>query len=112
MPTAPAVSVQVDTDAGAAYLKLSAGAVDRTVEFTEDIYVDLDRFGVVVGIELIDLETSLPLDQLASRFHISSETLELLINAIRWGTPGSVLTSANPKAEDVSYNALHIETGC
>jgi hypothetical protein len=36
------VSVKLDCDAGAAYLRLSTNRVARTVEFSEDIYVDLD----------------------------------------------------------------------
>jgi uncharacterized protein YuzE len=37
-----AVLVKVDRDAGAAYLRLSTNSIARTVEFSEDVYVDLD----------------------------------------------------------------------
>jgi uncharacterized protein YuzE len=83
----------VDGDAGAAYLQLSTGEVARTVEFSEDIYVDLDRFNVVVGIELLDLAVTLPLDALAERFHVSSETLRMIVKTIQWVKPEQVRTS-------------------
>lgn len=35
------VSVNIDIEAGAAYLRLGHGQVGRTVEFDEDIYVAL-----------------------------------------------------------------------
>ncbi len=56
------VSVKLDRDAGAAYLRLSTNDVARTVEFSEDIYVDLDAMGVLVRVELLDLMTSIPVD--------------------------------------------------
>lgn len=87
MAAETAVSVKIDTEAGAAYLCLGRGQVERTVEFDEDIYVDLDRFGVVVGIELLDLDTSLPLDGLGARFHINASALDVLVQAIQWGAP-------------------------
>lgn len=87
MPAETSVSVKIDTEAGAAYLRLERSQVERTVEFDEDIYVDLDQFGVVVGIELLDLDTFLPLDELGARFHINASALEVLVKAIQWGAP-------------------------
>jgi len=55
MASSAVVSVKLDRDAGAAYLRLNTNSVARTVEFSEDIYVDLDAMGVVVGVELLDL---------------------------------------------------------
>lgn len=76
------VSVKLDLDAGAAYLRLSAQGVARTVEFSADILVDLDAMGVVVGVELFDLMMPIPLDDLASRHHIHSESIRILMAAI------------------------------
>lgn len=85
MTAGTAVSVKIDTEAGAAYLRLGRGQVARTVEFTEDVYVDLDQFGVVVGIELLDLDTPLPLDKLAARFHTNAGALDVL-GCRNWAT--------------------------
>lgn len=76
------VSVKLDLDAGAAYLRLSAESVARTVEFNEVILVDLDTMGVVVGVELLDLMTPIPMDDLASKHHIHSESFRILMAAI------------------------------
>ena len=107
MAAETAVSVKIDTEAGAAYLRLGRGLVARTVEFDEDIYVDLDQFGVVVGIELLDLDTSLPLDELGSRFHIDASALDVLTKAIQWGAPRRNVTSGSPSGGSVVFSSLH-----
>lgn len=76
------VSVKLDLDTGAAYLRSSAESVARTVEFSEVILVDLDTMGVVVGVELLDLMTPIPMDDLASKHHIHSESIRILTAAI------------------------------
>lgn len=109
MPAEPRVSVQIDAEAEAAYLRLGRGQVARTVEFAEDIFVDLDEFGVVLGIELLDLEMSLPLDDLAEHFHINTATLALLVRAIQWGTPRPTLssTAAGRQEAPTSFGTVH-----
>jgi uncharacterized protein YuzE len=77
------VSVRLDRDAGAAYLRLSTKSVARTVEFNEDIYVDLDDMGVVVGVELLDLMTLIPMDDLTSKHHIHSDSIRILAAAVQ-----------------------------
>lgn len=39
----------------ALYIELAPGAVERTVEFSENIYLDLDGQSNVVGIECLDI---------------------------------------------------------
>lgn len=107
MPAEMAVSVKIDTEAGAAYLQLGRGQVARTVEFDEDVYVDLDQFGVVVGIELLDLDTPLPLDELGARFHINARALDVLVKAIQWGAPRRNVTSGSSSGQGVSFSSLH-----
>jgi uncharacterized protein YuzE len=77
------VSVKVDRDAGAAYLRLSTNSIARTLEFSDDIYVDLDAMGVVVGVELLDLMTPIPMDALASKHHIHSDAIRILVAAVQ-----------------------------
>jgi uncharacterized protein YuzE len=49
--------VTVDTESDAAYIYLAGrGKSARTVEATKDIYLDLDKEGRVIGIELLDLK--------------------------------------------------------
>ncbi|MGH3764906.1 MAG: DUF2283 domain-containing protein [Pseudonocardiaceae bacterium] len=110
MPAETVVSVKIDTGAGAAYLRLARSQVTRTVEFTEDIYVDLDQFGVVVGIELLDLDTSLPLDELGARFHINTSALDVLMQAIRWSAPRRTVASGSPPAQSTSFSSMHTAT--
>ena len=72
---------------------LASNALARTVEFNEDIYVDLDAMGVVVGVELLDLMTPIPMDTLASRHHIHSDLIRILIAAIEGQTAAGTASS-------------------
>lgn len=49
-------TVEVDHDAEAAYIALSAAPVARTVEVSPEVLVDLDQAGAVVGVELLTLD--------------------------------------------------------
>lgn len=104
MTSEPRITVQIDAEAGAAYVRLGRGQVARTVEFNDEIFVDLDEFDVALGIELLDLDTSLPLDRFAERFHIDTATLGLLVAAIRWA-PKTTVSSGNATPEP-AYGTL------
>jgi len=84
------VSVEVDREAVAAYIRLSEGRVARTVELTDDM---------VVGVELLDLGTSIPLDDLATRFHLHPAALGPLMQAIRWQPRSRVLVRCGHLAD-------------
>lgn len=101
------VSVKLDSDAGAAYLRLGTSSVSRTVEFSEDIFVDLDAMGVVVGVELLDLTNSIPMDELASKFHIHSESLRILSAAIDAGLPETTVAFADAnRPSEVAFGTV------
>jgi uncharacterized protein YuzE len=104
-PSSTRMSLQVDAEAGAAYLRLSDNPVARTVEFSDDIYVDLNALDVVVGVELLDLGTAVPLDELERRFHVGSTALELLMNSISWGAPQSHVGTGTSMAHPVQFSS-------
>ncbi len=75
------VRVEIDRSADAAYIRLSEDTVARTEVMNDSVFVDLDKLGVTVGIEILGLGTVLPHAELQRRFHIHSSvlgTLELL----------------------------------
>lgn len=72
------ITIEVDTELHAAYISLSDDPVVRTVEFSEQIMVDLDEFGVAVGIELLDEGALLPFSELVSEFHVHSDVVDML----------------------------------
>lgn len=76
------IRLEVDLEVGASYIALSDRPVERTRDFNDAISVDLDEFGVVVGIEVMGLGTTIPYDELARRYHIRSDVLEA-VNLIR-----------------------------
>ena len=104
-PTEPRVSLTIDDEAEAAYLRLGPGPVARTVEFNEAIFVDLDALDVVVGVEVLDLGTTVPLDELVARHHINSAALALLKASIRPAHPQSVAAAASPTRRTTSLSA-------
>ncbi len=94
MTAEPVISVDIDQDAGAAYVQLSVGQVARTVEFSEDLNIDLDQHGVVVGIELLDLGRAIPLDDIAERYHIHTEALGTLLASLVRSRPQTTVAGS------------------
>lgn len=90
----PVVSVEIDQDADAAYVQLSTGQVARTVEFSDHVNIDLDNHGIVVGIELLDLGSAIPLDNIAERYHIRTEALRTLLESLAWGQPQTTVAGS------------------
>lgn len=72
------ISITVDTALNAAYIQLSNEPVARTVEFNDLVLVDVDEFGVAVGIEVLDEGAPLPFSELITDFHVHSEVVDLL----------------------------------
>ena len=67
-----ALKVSVDRLANCAYVSLSEADVARTERVNELVNADLDSAGHVVGLELLALGASVPLDDIANKFHLSS----------------------------------------
>jgi uncharacterized protein YuzE len=86
--------VEIDQDASAAYVRLSAGHVARTIEFSEELNIDLDKHDVVVGIELLDLAKAVPLDDIAEQYHIRTEALTTLVESLVWGRPQTTVAGS------------------
>ncbi|MGW5456232.1 DUF2283 domain-containing protein [Nocardia sp. NPDC003979] len=72
------VEVQIDHNAGAAYIQLSDALVDRTEEVSDNILVDLDTMNVVVGIEVLSLTAQFPIEKLKRDYHIHSDVVVML----------------------------------
>jgi uncharacterized protein YuzE len=70
-----------DQDADALYVALldEDEPVSRSVELDEGTLVDLDRFGHVIGIEVIRPARSWPLDEVLSRFSVNDSDRRALV---------------------------------
>lgn len=65
------MKLSFDVDAGAAYLKISEGEVATTEQLVPDaVLVDKDASGVIVGIEIIGVDT-ISLDTLVAGLDLS-----------------------------------------
>jgi uncharacterized protein YuzE len=113
MSSSHRLSLEIDQGAGAAYLRFGDGQVARSVEFTEDLIVDLDEHEMVLGIEILDLSRSVPLDQLTERFHIRTEAFTTLLQALRSsttahqvGTPTSAVATGSLTPQQVNNLSL------
>lgn len=103
----PTITVEIDTAIGAAYVKLSDAEIGRTEEYNEDIAVDLDGLGVVVGIEILDLSVPVPLDELVARYHIKRSTLARLLSGLRpQPARTAVMSSSGSRSSTAGYRAL------
>jgi uncharacterized protein YuzE len=69
--------LKIDFDADAAYIRLSHERVARTRRFdeSESVLVKLDAGGKPIGIEVIGLNTELPIDRLAQTFNFSESLI-------------------------------------
>jgi len=71
------VVVELDEASGLAYVRFSDGEVVRTVALTDAINVDLDEYGVAVGIEVLDLDTEMPFQRFITEY-VPSAHVEVL----------------------------------
>ena len=55
------MTVEVDKEADALYIRLADSSIEETIEFSDSIFADLDVKGNVVGLELINLSTHVTL---------------------------------------------------
>lgn len=74
----PKLVLEVDADSNVAYIQLTNSAVARTVEVSESVLIDLDEFGVAVGIEVLSLAAEIPFTDLKTTYHVHSEVIEQL----------------------------------
>lgn len=77
---ASTLQLKIDVEADAAYIRLSHEHVARTRRFegSESVLVKLDAEGKPIGIEVIGLNTELPLDRLAQTYNFSESLCSAL----------------------------------
>jgi uncharacterized protein YuzE len=51
--------IQIDSDSNTAYIAITNNEVERTISLGEDINIDLDETGLIVGIELLYLNAEI-----------------------------------------------------
>lgn len=71
-------TLTVDNTADVAYLRLDDGEVARTCEVSPGVYVDLNEFDVVIGVEVLALDALIPYSELVTKFHVRPEHLRSL----------------------------------
>lgn len=99
------VRIELDEQANACYVSLSTSEVDRTVKLTESVLVDLDKFGVVVGIETLSMTTPIPFDMLVSEFHVHSSVIDVL-KTVRPDPASFVLQASSRSAGSAQASEL------
>jgi uncharacterized protein YuzE len=76
--TGNAIRIELDAEAQAAYVAVSDGEVASTQALTESVLVDLDAMGMVVGIEVLSLDTEIPFARLEGECHVHSSVIDVL----------------------------------
>lgn len=107
MGTEQIISVSIDHIAGTGYLRFSGAQVVRTDEFDDATLVDLDEYGMVIGIEILDLGAQVPLDALLERYHITTQAAALL-RAVRDHSQHRVTPTAVPAGNSTEYGSASI----
>jgi uncharacterized protein YuzE len=72
--------ITIDVDARAAYIRLRRAAVASTKPWNEaeSVIVDLDADGQLIGIEVLGLNTEIPIHDLARTFGFSESVMVML----------------------------------
>jgi len=70
--------VSIDNDADAAYIKMTPRSIAESRELGDGVIVDLDDMAIVVGIEILGLETRIPFQRLVDEFHVHTEDVKYL----------------------------------
>lgn len=96
--------ITVDTIANSAYIKLSEEGVRETSTVTDEVLVDLDQNGVVVGVEVLGLDARIPFTTLTEQYHVHSTVIALLqtiqpsvggfVSKVTQGADGSARTES------------------
>ena len=70
----------MDLDAQAVYVRLRRAPVARTKPWNqaESIILDLDAVGQLIGIEVLGLNTDIPIDELSNAFDFSEPVIRVL----------------------------------
>ena len=90
------MTLEVDANLGAAYLQFSDRDVAETVELTPEVQVDVDAFGNLVGVEILELGADVPVTELESRFNITPSQ-RVAVNQLRASLASfSTMSSSGP----------------
>lgn len=91
------IQVTRSSELHAGYVELADKKIHRSEELTDDVIVDLDEFGCVVGVELLDLDQLPSAADIAAKFHVITAErpmLELALRQlVRWTASSGSLTS-------------------
>lgn len=63
--------IEYDTENQVLYLRIREGKVAKTKEYRAEVFIDLDREGQLLGIELLNLEDSKYIPQIAREYSLS-----------------------------------------
>lgn len=72
------VSLEVDAAVNAAYLRFSDQPIESTIEIAGDVQVDVDAAGTIVGVELLDLASGIPIHKIAAQFDLGADQESIL----------------------------------
>lgn len=70
--------ITVDLGLDVAYVRLSHKKVVSTVDVSDNVNLDLDEFGIIVGIECLELDAVIPFDVLSNKFHLHSKDVAMV----------------------------------
>jgi uncharacterized protein YuzE len=76
------ITIEVDPAYSTAYVTLTKGQVARTVALTDSLNLDLDSEGRVLGLELLELTTKMPIDRLIDEYHLNPTLVNQLATQI------------------------------
>jgi uncharacterized protein YuzE len=69
------LNIVYEDDMSIGYIKIAEGQVVQTIEISEDLNLDLDSRGKVLGLELLSLPAKLPEERLITEFNLDADLI-------------------------------------
>ena len=74
--------IEYDSEAQAVYIKVKAGKVVKTIEYKDNLLIDLDDKGVLLGVEILKMGDTKYLYEISQKFS-SSELAKVHIENLK-----------------------------
>ncbi len=74
--------IEYDSEAHAVYIKVKPGKVTKTIEYKDNLLIDLDDKGNLLGVEILKIEDSKYLYEISQKF-ASSELAKVHLENLK-----------------------------
>jgi uncharacterized protein YuzE len=60
--------IEYDSDQQVVYIKIREGKIAKTIEYKDELFLDLDKRGELLGVEMLNMKDSKYLPEISKKF--------------------------------------------